>query len=306
MSLVIAALLVAPPLMPEDRALSYLSREVPAWSAGNHCYSCHNNGNASRALYAAVRLGYAVPARALPDTTHWLTDPSRWDDNGGSREFSDKDLARLHFALALLDAVDAGVVKERVSLRTAAAAVAARQLRDGSWSAGPRDNLGSPTTYGTALVTAESRRLLARTEASRYAEAIHHADTWLAAMPVKSVVDAAAVLLTLENSDDRHATSRRKECLALLRRAESRGGGWGPFANAPPEVFDTALIVIALSQQPATDEIRTWLRRGRAYLTRTQRTDGSWPETTRPSGSESYAERLSTSGWAARALLATK
>ncbi len=26
---------------PEERALAYLAREVPRWSAENHCYSCH-------------------------------------------------------------------------------------------------------------------------------------------------------------------------------------------------------------------------------------------------------------------------
>ncbi len=46
-------------------------------------------------------------------------------------------------------------------------------------------------------------------------------------------------------------------------------------------------------------------RRGRAFLIAEQRADGSWPETTRPTGGESYAQRISTAGWAAMALLLT-
>jgi hypothetical protein len=42
---------------------------------------------------------------------------------------------------------------------------------------------------------------------------------------------------------------------------------------------------------------------GRDYLTRSQSSDGSWPETTRPTGQESYAQRISTTGWALLALL---
>ena len=34
-----------------------------------------------------------------------------------------------------------------------------------------------------------------------------------------------------------------------------------------------------------------------------QEPDGGWVETTRPSGNQSYAQRVSTSGWATLALL---
>jgi squalene cyclase len=122
---------------------------------------------------------------------------------------------------------------------------------------------------------------------------------------VKSVLDAAAILLALNKADDDDSTKRRKECLEVLRKGESKDGGWGPYVNSAPEVFDTALVTLALGRQPATEEIRTWLKRGRAYLVSSQQKDGSWPETTRPSGAESYAQRLSTTAWATQALLAT-
>ena len=121
-----------------------------------------------------------------------------------------------------------------------------------------------------------------------------------------SVPDAAAALLALEKADDDGAVSQRKACLELLKKGEAKEGGWGPYVNSPPEVFDTALVVLALSRQPETEQTRLWLRRGRAYLVRNLQEDGSWPETTRPAGETSYAERLSTAGWATRALLATR
>ena len=48
------------------------------------------------------------------------------------------------------------------------------------------------------------------------------------------------------------------------------------------------------------------LRRGRAYLLAAQQEDGSWKETTRPAGGDSYAQRVSTTGWALQALLTTR
>src|SRR5437667_8821460 len=93
----------APDASPEARALAYLAREVPRWSAENKCYSCHNNGDAARALYRALRLGEPVPAGAVADTSRWLSRPAQWDHNGGEGPFSDKQLARIQFAAALVE-----------------------------------------------------------------------------------------------------------------------------------------------------------------------------------------------------------
>src|SRR5438552_1844593 len=94
---------------PEGRAISYLAREVPRWAADNKCYSCHNNGDAARALYVAHRLKYSLPAKTLDDTSAWLTKPQAWHINGGDVEFKDDGLARIQFAAALVEAIDAGL-----------------------------------------------------------------------------------------------------------------------------------------------------------------------------------------------------
>ena len=271
MSLLMAALCFVTPPSPEERAIAYLAREVPAWSAANKCFSCHNNGNAARALYAADRLGYAIPQKALADTTRWLARPAGWDHNGGDEPFNDRHLARLHFALALLEAVDSGRVRDRRPLLDAAAAIASRQLPDGSWRFEPEAGPGSPTNLGPVLATSEIRSLLNRADAGRYASAVRRADAWLRGKLVKTTLDAAAVLLALANATDDGAVSQRQRCLEVIRKGEEKQGGWGPYVNSSPEVFDTALVVLALSRQPATEQTRTWLQRGRAYLLRMQR-----------------------------------
>ena len=35
------------------RGVGYLTKELPKWKAQHPCYSCHNNGDAARALLAA-------------------------------------------------------------------------------------------------------------------------------------------------------------------------------------------------------------------------------------------------------------
>ena len=59
---------------PRRGALAYLTREVPRWSRENHCYSCHNNGDAARASVRGRAAGIAVPPRRSPTRpAGWLT-----------------------------------------------------------------------------------------------------------------------------------------------------------------------------------------------------------------------------------------
>jgi hypothetical protein len=293
------------PATPEARALAYLSREVPRWHAKNKCYSCHNNGDAARALYVARRAGHTIPDEALADTSRWLTRPGEWEKKVDGDRGQDTGLARLQFATALVEAVDAGLVKDRKALGQAAAQIAKSQAKDGSWPVGNADLVGGPTTYGIVLATCQARGVLRKADKDAYRDQLARADRWARSRDVKNVLDAAALLLYLERSADAAAQKQRERCLALLRKGESKEGGWGPYVTSAPEVFDTALAVLALVSQPDSDERRAMLKRGRAYLIAAQEKDGHWPETTRPSGDTSYAQRLSTSGWAALALLAT-
>ena len=92
----------------------------------------------------------------------------------------------------------------------------------------------------------------------------------------------------------------------MLIRAQGKGGGWGPFERSSPEAFDTAIALIALDRHRDQPGVEGAIARGRRHLAATQSEDGSWAETTRPSEGESYAQRVSTTAWAAMALLIAK
>ena len=246
----------------EARALAYLIREVPNWSAEHKCFSCHNNGDAARALYLAHKLGKTVPRKALADTTAWLQKPQGWDHNGGEGPFSDKKLARLQFASTLAAGRDAGLVDNKDSLRQAAELVAALQERDGSWPTDAEGAIGSPATHGVTLATVLARRTLAQTDANKYRERIARADAWLRRKKVVTVLDAAGVLLGLERADDEAARKQRATCLELIHKGENKEGGWGPYVTSGAEAFDTALVLLALRRQPQTEETRVLLAPG--------------------------------------------
>jgi hypothetical protein len=297
---------------PEARAVAYLTHEVPRWFRENECYSCHNNGDAARALYVASRRAHPIPAKALVDTSDWLGRPRQWDNNKGDKTFADKGLARIQFAAALVEALDAGALKDREALTQAAALVAGGQTKDGSWQVDAAGNIGTPATYGGCLATTMARRTLERADPTRYRDAIAKADRWLRTFPVATVLDAAAILLALPSPAPRgpglgdEVVTQRQKCVAVVRKGQSKEGGWGPYVNSPSEPFDTAVVLLALAGRDDIPDGKAMLRRGRAFLLATQRPDGSWDATTRPAGGHSYAQHMSTTGWATLALLATK
>jgi hypothetical protein len=301
-----AASLVAPlpvraQTTPEAKAVAFLSREVPRWRKEHPCYSCHNNGDAARALITASRKGHDVTT-ALADTLAWLRQPARWNEKMPSGGIDDKPLARIQFASALSLAVDARLA-DRGTLSDAAAFMIADQRPDGSWQLDTSQSLGSPTTYGTALATTAALRVLRAADPKQFAPAIAKGDAWLRSATIETVVDAAAAVLGLQQPTDDPGRAQHARALDIIRRGEAPSGGWGPYVTSPPQVFDTALVMLALTELPANEQRATSIARGRTFLLTEQMDDGSWPETTRPANQESYAQRISTTGWALLALL---
>lgn len=290
----------------EAKALAFLTREVPAWSTTNGCFSCHNNGDAARALYVAARQGQRVPAEALSATTKWLSAPALWEENKGDPGFSDKRLAAVQFSAALLTAFETGQVRDPRPLQEAARKLVAEQTADGSWKIDEGNTLGSPATYGTPLATWMALRVLRQAKLLETNAAAQRAERWLRRLSPYNVFTAATLLLFAARESDGQMRRKQAECLALLRRAQTGDGGWGPFADAPPEVFDTALVLLALSENASATGLKEMIRRGRNYLRTQQTAEGNWPPTTRPSGGDSYAQMMSTTGWATLALLATR
>ena len=164
---------------PEAKAVAFLSREVPRWSRQNHCFSCHNNGDAARALLEASQAGHHVPGDALAETTAWLQKPVEWEHNGGKGPYNDKRLARVAFTAALATAVSTGRVQDRKALVEAAGQLALDQAADGSWPIEGDDATGAPATYGRPLATLLARESLAAAEPMRFRAAIDRADAWL-------------------------------------------------------------------------------------------------------------------------------
>lgn len=293
------------------RGVDYLTKEVPKWKAEHPCYSCHNNGDATRALLVAAAKGYDI-GTSLDDTLAFLKQPATWDQNKAPDGFDDKQLARVQFASALAVAERHGKAAS-TDLDQAAKLLVADQKADGSWTLDQSQSIASPATYGTIIATWSARTTLIASGMQPDNFTIVQADRWIRGITPENVIDAAGTVLALELASDVMAENLRRTSLSILRTGQSPAGGWGPYVTAAPQVFDTAMAVLALSMldvEPRLarstyreEELKEAIAKGQAYLVSQQRPDGSWPETTRPADQDSYAQRISTTGWALLALL---
>lgn len=280
------------------KGVAYLRSELPK----------ARNGDAARALLEASARGYDTGA-LLDDTLLFLKQPSQWDKAPGT---GDKVLVHVQFASALAVAELRGKAAS-TDLMEAAKVLMADQNADGSWTLDTPGHVASAATYGTILATWMARSALISAGKQPDEFPVVQADRWIRGLTAESVFDASAILLALELSGDVMAENLRRTALGIVRAGQSASGGWGPTTEPLPQVFDTAVAVLALSAlnvEPRIarstyrpEELTEAIARGKAYIESQQRPDGSWAETTGPTGQTSYMERLSTTGWAMLALL---
>jgi len=289
------------------KGVAFLRAEVPKWRKDNH-----HHGDAIRALLEAGSRGYDI-GDTLAETLNFLKQPAAWDQYQAPAGLNDKRLTHIQFAGALAVAERHGKAAS-TDLEAAAKLLVADQAANGSWEIEQAPGLGSPATYGAILATWSARTSLIASGMQPDNFTIVQADRWLRGLTVENVFDASSLLLALDLTGDVMADGLRRTALSIVRTGQAANGGWGPEATAPPQVFDTALAVLALSAlnvEPRIarstyrpEELLAAIAKGKAFLESQQLPDGSWPETTRAGGKNGYAEHISTTGWALLALLA--
>ncbi|MDA7977494.1 MAG: hypothetical protein MPJ50_01835 [Pirellulales bacterium] len=216
------------------------------------------------------------------------------------------------------------------ALRKAAELIAADQQPTGFWRIGGDKQIGAPATLGNMLATREALRALRLAEDDRFANHISKAESWLVAERPRTVFDASAQILALadirdsgkskadkgpDSSDSaiEYTTTKQDEMLSaaaqhaliVVRKGQSLDGGFGPYVTSMPEPFDTSIAMLALMRW-GENEDHGRIGKAQKFLLSEQYAEGDWPETTRPAGNQSYAQRLSTAGWAVLALLETE
>jgi ankyrin repeat protein len=153
--------------------------------------------------------------------------------------------------------------------------LAGKQRREGNW-----DGVGAtraPMQDGNFSRTAMSIRALAvyatPARAGEFKERVQRAGAWLSRQAPITTEDRVMQLLGLHwaNADGRAQRMRSRELLVLQRE----DGGWAQTPHLASDAYATGQVLYVLRELgvPAADPA---LRRGAAFLLRTQCDDGSW------------------------------
>lgn len=270
------------------RGLDFLRADAEKWRKEHSCSTCHHGTMTVWALAEAKSRGYDVPADTLADAVKWTKERlDRIDLPRDTRPgWSMLSTPALYLAVmaAALPKQDAVTADE---LKRIAGHLVRHQETDGSWawSSAPAQNRPPPVFESDEIATRLAMAALAAQvpadpkAKSEVRDARTKGAAWLAKTTPSDTTQALAIRLLVQALAGEPAKGLKPATDQLLIR-QNADGGWGQLAGATSDGYATgqALYALALAGVPGD---RTEVRRGVAFLVRTQKDDGSWPMTPR-------------------------
>jgi hypothetical protein len=266
-----------------DRGLAFLAKDAIAWKSEHNCTSCHHAGPIIWSMREAKQRGIAVDEPVLAELTKWIAESG--DGKTGvarppevPRALNEK---AVNFALALAaDPAPDDVSRE--GMKRLLQTVESDQVDNGSWNSWPDTR---PPIFGNSdeRTTALATLALLPTAASGDEAAKAARDkgvAWLERTTTDDDPQSIALRVVLWQRLGRPA----EQSAAWVERIRSRqnvDGGWSQTPDMASDAWATGQALYALAHAASnTDD--SAIQRGRAFLVKTQRDDGSWPMTSRP------------------------
>jgi ankyrin repeat protein len=253
------------------KPLALLQRTGVGWFDKQTCRSCHQQDLPMLTFRLALERGAPVDPALL-----------RREVSGAYGFLSSLDRAVQHthmidpamdYGMSLVAAHDAGVP---ASLSTAVYArlIAGRQRADGHWIT---VDLRPPQAHSEFTATAIAMRAVQLYMPARLAaetrDRVTRAAAWLAASEPRTTEDRVFQLrgLAWTGTD----ATRLKPLAARLIAQQRADGGWSQLPRLGSDAYATGEVLVALREAQIPANHPAW-QRGLAYLTSTQKPDGSW------------------------------
>ena len=310
-SLALSLIILCPDAQAQDpqaainKAVDYLAQASLTWPIENRCFSCHNNGDTVRVLAQVEPTELRTHKDDWQATFQWLVQPHLWETSKTDEAPQNPVLAPIQFGSALVALRQANLLSPpSQTIDETVRLIVQGPDPAGFWPVEPAGHLGSPGTFGNSLATTIAVRILASLAPNRAAESIERAQQWTMQRQSRANVDLAAGILLFATDKTVSIQHQVNTWTQELIDNQTSQGGWGPYPNRFPEIFDTAIALRALCEAPVEITPFSVLDRGQRFLLNEQEDAGGWPETTRPSGGTSYAQHIATSAWALDAVAA--
>ncbi len=308
-------------------SLVALEKGADAWMKGNNqvgqehgrpvlvpgkqaaCASCHHVPMTVWCMTEARKQGFTVPNQTLDEFRTWSLTPYLKDaalkpfnqDKFGNAKTS---LNTIYLSLALFAAPKLDE-QGTEAIKKFAAHLLAKQEADGSWSSG-RTGYEPPIGDKGEVLTMQALLVLAVADQRGLAPAgwTRGRDRALAWLGKNKPGDTNQSLnLRLQVAQRFGKPEEVQPLVQQLLEQQNADGGWSQVKDRPSDALATGqtLSVLAMLGQVEKPEVR----RGQAYLTRTQLKDGSWWVPSRDKGRKGLAISHYGSGWATLGLLQT-
>jgi len=267
-----------------ERGLDFLAQDARAWRQEHNCVSCHHAGLVVWSMHEARQRGFTVDEPLLKELAQWMTEAADGKTSLPRPEDRPKALntKAVYFALALrADPQPAPTIQD--SLQRFRKTIRDDQLEDGSWSAWPETR---PPMFGPSDDSMSALAALALQAAvpGRYdasSKAVQRGTDWLMKTKPDRELQSMALRLVLFRRLNRPDEECRPLVELILKR-QKPDGGWSQVPDLSSDAWATGQALYALAHadikagHPAVEQAR-------AFLIRTQREDGSWLMTSRPS-----------------------
>lgn len=266
-----------------SRGLDFLVQDAAAWKANHNCVSCHHAALVIWAMHEARQNGSKVDEPSLADLTRWVAASGNGRTSIPRPEGIPKALnaKAVWFALGLAadpNPTDESRQGQRLMLQT----IAGDQGENGQWYSWPDTRppiFGNSDESMTALATLALSSSVAAEDPTVVA-ARDKGRRWLEQAPTDNDPQSLAARLILWVRLRRPAA----EWEPLVRQVKERqnaDGGWKQADSLTSDAWATGQALYALAQAGLRSDDRS-IQRGQAFLINSQRADGSWAMTSRP------------------------
>ena len=242
-----------------ERSIPYLELKGQEWIKKNKCVSCHQVNTMIWSLSLAEKKGFAVSEK-LGSWIDWSVEESLKKNEKGKRvgRLNKEGVAQILFADLKIENSQREKLLDLLALD---------QKKDGTWDAGGQLPAQKRPAKETSLVSSSWIALSARKKVSQASIPTIHIQK--EGQSIEWYV--VNLLLPSVNGDEKVNSFTNK-----LKEFQNSDGGWGWLVNEPSDALGTGMALYALQyvNSEKTLETRT---RAIEFLTRTQRTDGTWP-----------------------------
>jgi len=266
-----------------ERGLGFLVKDALAWKAEHNCVSCHHAALVVWSMREAKQRGHAVDEKVLVELTQWMAESGDGKTGVPRPTGIPKALNAKAVWLALALSADPqpdAAAQQGLSLLWST--VKSDQTETGAWASWPETRppiFGNSDDSMTALATLAI--LPAATSGDNEARAaLDQGVKWLTETKCDDDPQSVAMRLVLWRRLGR-PVEEWQPLVRLIQERQDPDGGWSQAQDMASDAWATGQALYALAHAGIRPDDPV-IARARAFLIATQRDDGSWPMTSRP------------------------